>query len=268
MVGWKSKRGPEFHREVTMRTCLFALLLIGFAVPSETAIQAEAVTYGKGETVLQGQIFYDDATQTKRPGVLVVHEWWGLNDYAKERAQALAQLGYIALAVDLYGEGKFTEHPQEAMEWSNAVDDVLREERFQFALDLLQAHEFVDNENLAAIGYCFGGGTVLRLAAVGIDLRGVVSFHGSLPTSAIEPGTVRAKILVCHGADDPFTESGQVEKFQRVFTEAGADWQFISYGGAKHSFTVKDAEKRGIPALEYNEAADRRSWAAMLAFFD
>lgn len=251
-----------------MKRFLIVLLWFAFAAPSEAAIQTESVTYGSGETELHGFIIYDDASQAVRPGILVVHEWWGLNQYAKKRAEMLAGKGYVAFAVDMYGEGKTTEHPQEAMEWSGAVNDALRMDRFQAALDLLRNHKYVDKTRIAAIGYCFGGGVVLRLAGAGADLRGVVSFHGALPTSEIEPGTVKAKILVCHGAEDPFTEPGQVEKFQEVFTKAGADWEFITFAGAKHSFTVEGAEKRGIPGLEYNAAADRRSWTAMLSFFD
>jgi len=251
-----------------MKHLLGTLLCLGLVLPSQAEVETRKVTYKQGDTVLHGYICFDNATTAKRPGVLVVHEWWGLNDYAKHRTQALARSGYVAMAIDLYGEGKTTEHPEEAGAWTQAVSDDLRRDRFQAALDVLADHELVEERKIAAIGYCFGGGTVLRLAAVGMDLRGVVSFHGSLPTSKIEPGTVMARILVCHGAADPFVEDGQVEKFQRVLTEAGADWQFISYGGAKHSFTVKDAAEHGIPALEYNEAADRRSWAAMLGFFD
>lgn len=251
-----------------MKACLIVLLGVSLSVPAKAAVQTERVTYGSGDTQLRGYIVYDDATQAERPGVLVVHEWWGLNGYAQERARKLAEKGYVAFAVDMYGEGKVTEHPEEAAEWAGAVGDDLREGRFRAALDLLANNSLVDEQKIAAVGYCFGGGTVLRLAAAGFDLQGVVSFHGSLPTSPVEPGLVKAKILVCHGSADPFTPDGQVEEFQRVFNEAGADWQLISYGGAKHSFTVEDAAQRGIPALEYNPAADRRSWAAMLAFFD
>jgi len=251
-----------------VRRTLAVLFTIALVAPAEAAVHTETVTYEAGDTSLRGYLCYDDAKKGKRPAILVVHEWWGLNDYAQKRARALADSGYVAFAVDMYGEGKVTEHPEEAGEWSSAVNDELRLDRFEAALDLLKKHELVDARRIAAIGYCFGGGTVLRLAAAGVDLRGVVSFHGMLPTSAIEPGTVKAKVLVCHGAADPFAEEGQVEKFQQVFTDADADWQLISYGGAKHSFTVADVGKRGIPALEYNEAADRRSWAAMFAFFD
>lgn len=249
---------------------LFFLAILGFAIasPLEAAIRTEEITYGQGDTQLQGYIVYDDGAEGKRPGVLVVHEWWGLNEYAKKRARQLAESGYVAFAVDMYGEGKVTEHPQEAAEWSGAVDDALREERFQAALDLLKSHDRVDAENIAAIGYCFGGGAVLRLAAAGFDLDGVVSFHGSLPTSEVEPGTVQASMLVCHGSADPFTPGEQVLKFAEVMNAAGADWQLILYANAKHSFTVENAAEHGIPALEYNRAADRRSWAAMLAFFD
>lgn len=250
-----------------MRAFVTTLLCIGFVVPSYAAIKMEQITYG-GDSKLQGYVCYDDATQARRPGILVVHEWWGLNDYAKERARSLAHQGYVALALDMYGEGKTTDHPQTAGEWSSAVDDEQRNERFQAALEQLRSHKLVDPQRIAAIGYCFGGGVVLRMAASGADLRGVVSFHGSLPTSSIAPGTVKAKILACHGADDPFVNGEQVQKFQQALTEAGANWELIVFGGAKHSFTVKEADSRGIAGLAYNESADRRSWAAMLHFFE
>lgn len=250
-----------------MRLLLLAILGFLLAAPVEAAIRMEPVDYGEGDTKLQGYIVYDDAASSKRPGILVVHEWWGLNDYAKKRARMLAENGYVAFAVDMYGEGKVTEHPQEAAEWAGAVNDAIRADRFQAALDLLKGHERVDAEKIAAIGYCFGGGVVLSMAAAGADLDGVVSFHGSLPTSEVEPGTVRAHMLVCHGSADPFTPPEQVIKFQEVMNAAGADWEMIIFANAKHSFTVESAGDRGIPALEYNAVADRRSWAAMLAFF-
>ena len=251
-----------------MKLALFTLLGTLLATTAGAAIQMEPIAYAQGETQLQGYIVYDDAAPAKRPGILVVHEWWGLNDYAKKRARQLAANGYVAFAVDMYGEGKVTEHPQEAAEWAGAVNDAVREDRFQAALDLLKNHERVNAEKIGAIGYCFGGGAVLRLAAAGFDLDGVVSFHGSLPTSAVEPGTIKASMLVCHGSADPFTPADQVLKFEEVMNAAGADWQLIAYANAKHSFTVESAGERGIPALEYNAAADRRSWAAMLAFFE
>jgi len=249
---------------------LGSVVLVALVTTSQAKIKAEDLSYQQGDTVLHGYLCYDDATQESRPAVLIVHEWWGLNDYAKERAQALARAGYLALALDMYGEGKTTEHPTEASEWSKAVgenEDLLKR-RFEAAYELLQKQPLAAKGKIAAIGYCFGGGVVLRMAKAGADLRGVVSFHGSLPTAPAKPGAIKAKILVCHGADDPFTDPEDTLKFQRVLTEAGADWQFISYSGAKHSFTSKAADARGIPALQYNASADRRSWRAMLAFFE
>jgi dienelactone hydrolase len=244
---------------------LALLLLFGSA---SAALHEEDVTYRAEDTELHGYLCYDDAIEGPRPAVLVVHEWWGLNDYARMRTEKLAALGYVALAVDLYGEGRTTEHPETAMEWSGAVNDELRVDRFQAAVDLLRENERVDGTRLAAIGYCFGGGTVLRLAAAGVDLKGVVSFHGSLPTEPIEPGTVKARVLVCHGAADPFTAPEQVQKFEEVFTAAGADWQMNVYGGAKHSFTVENAAEHGMDALAYDAYADHMSWAAMQAFLN
>jgi dienelactone hydrolase len=256
------------RKEVSMKILLAVLLLLSVAASSHAAVKVEELTYKQGETDLHGYLYYDDAMDSERPGVLVVHEWWGLNDYAKERARMLAEMGYVALALDMYGEGKTTEHPQTAGEWAGAVTDELGRERFRAAYELLKNHKLTADGKIAAIGYCFGGGVVLRAAKAGVDLRGVVSFHGSLPAESVEPGTIKAKILACHGADDPFVSADQVQKFQQSLRDAGADWQFISYGGAKHSFTSKQADARGIPALQYNAAADQRSWAAMRLFFD
>jgi dienelactone hydrolase len=251
-----------------MRILCTLTVLAVFAAPALGAIQSKSVSYRQGQTELRGVLCYDDQSSAKRPAVLVVHEWWGLNDYAKSRAKQLAEMGYVAFAIDMYGEGKQTEHPQTAGEWAAAVSDELRLDRFQAALDFIQSQAQVDASRVAAIGYCFGGGSVLRLAAAGVDLKAVVSFHGSLPTAEIAPGTVKAKVLVCHGAADPFTEAGQVEKFQQTFSAAGADWELISFGNAKHSFTVPNAASRGMEALEYNAAADKRSWAAMKSFLE
>jgi dienelactone hydrolase len=255
-------------KEAFMKTVLTVLMSLCVVTASQAAVKVEELTYKQGDTSLHGYVYYDDASDSERPGVLVVHEWWGLNDYAKERAKMLAELGYVAMALDMYGEGKTTEHPQTAGEWAGAVTDELGKARFTAAYELLRKHKLTADGKIAAIGYCFGGGVVLRAARAGIDLRGVVSFHGSLPTEAVEPDTIKAKILVCHGAEDPFTSAEQVQKFQQSLTDAGADWQLIIYGGARHSFTSKQADTRGIPALQYNASADRRSWAAMRMFFE
>lgn len=257
---------PRFYSTVAV------LALLGLTLPSPTgaAVKSEPVTYKQGETTLKGHLAYDDAVTGKRPGVLVVHEWWGLNDYARQRAEALAKEGYVALAVDMYGEGKSTVHPEEAGAWSSALakNQPLAGQRFQAALELLQKHPRVDGGKIAAIGYCFGGAVVLGMAQGGADLRGVVSFHGALPTEPVAAGTtVKARVQVHHGAADPFVTPEQVAKFQDNLAKAGADWQMNVYGGAKHSFTNPEAARFGMAALAYDAAADRRSWAAMLDFF-
>ena len=250
---------------------VFGVLLVFLSgVDAYARIHTERVEYKEGDTRLYGYLAYDDGVQGRRPGVLIVHEWWGLNEHAKKKAESLAEEGYIALALDMYGQGKVTEHPKEAGEWSSMIrrQKDLGRKRFMAAFHLLQGHKLSIKDQIAAIGYCFGGYMVLSMAQSSTDLRGVVSFHGSLPIEEVAPGAVKAKILVCHGADDPMVTSEQVQKFQDHLKKIGADWQFISYGGAKHSFTNPSADERGIPGLGYNAAADRRSWQAMLSFFD
>jgi len=246
-------------------------LLLGFAFHGRAlgALKTEEVVYKQGETVLRGHLAYDDAVKGKRPGILVVHEWWGLNDYAKGRADALAKEGYIALALDMYGEGRHTDHPKEAGEWSGYIRQnfSVGKERFMAAYDLLKSNKLTDPTRMAAIGYCFGGYVVLAMAMEGIDLRAVVSFHGSLPLERVEPGTIKASILVCHGADDPLVKPEQIAQFKENLEYAKADWEFVTYGGAKHSFTNPQADSKGIPALGYNKTADERSWRAMLDLF-
>ncbi len=250
-----------------MRTFSLVAIALAFAASAHAAIRVEPVEYKQGDTTLRGQLAYDDAAKGKRPGVLVVHEWWGLNEYVKSRAKMLAEAGYVALAVDMFGDGKTTEHPEEAGAWATAVrqNRQLGIDRFNAAHELLKTHERVDGTHLAAIGYCFGGSTVLTMALNGADLDGVASFHGSLPT---DPATdkVTASILVCHGAADSFISAEQVATFQKNLADAGADWEFIVYAGAKHGFTNPNADKRGMSGLAYNAKADQRSWKTLLDF--
>ena len=250
-----------------MKTLGTWVLALSFAASAHATVRIEPVEYKQGDTTLKGQIAYDDAAKGKRPGVIVVHEWWGLNDYAKGRAKMLAEAGYVAFAVDMFGDGKSTEHPEEAGKWASAVaqNKQVGIDRFNAALALFKKNERVDANHIAAIGYCFGGGVVLTMALQGTDLDGVVSFHGALPT---EPATgkVTASILACHGAADPLITPEQVATFQKNLVDAGADWEFISYGGAKHSFTNPGADAHNIPPLAYNEKADKRSWQALLDF--
>jgi dienelactone hydrolase len=246
---------------------LVPLCLACAARPAAADVQIQPVDYKEGDTTLKGWIAYDDASDAKRPGVIVVHEWWGLNEYTKMRVKMLAEAGYVAFAADMYGDGKVTEHPQEAGEWAGAVsknkDAATR--RFNAAVVELKKDPHVDPEHISAIGYCFGGSVVLGMAMGAADLDAVVSFHAGIPT---EPATgeVTASILVCHGAADGFASDDQVRTFQENLAAAGADWEFISFGNAKHSFTNPGADKRGIDGLAYNEKADKRSWKAMLDF--
>jgi dienelactone hydrolase len=246
-------------------------LTLSFAVHGRAfgALKTEEVVYKQGETVLRGHLAYDDGVEGKRPGILVVDEWWGLNDYAKGRADALAKEGYIALALDMYGEGRHTDHPKEAGEWSGYIRQnfSVGKERFLAAYDLLKNNKLTDPKRMAAIGYCFGGYVVLSMAMEGIDLRAVVSFHGTLPLKRVEPGTIKASILVCQGADDPLVKPEQIAEFKENLEYAKADWEFVTYGGAKHSFTNPQADSHGIPALAYSKTADRRSWRAMMDLF-
>jgi dienelactone hydrolase len=173
--------------------------------------------YTSDSTVMKGFLVYDSTIKDKRPGVLIVHEWWGLNDYARKRARMLAELGYTALALDMYGDGKQANHPDDAQKFAMSIFSNIKsgEERFLAAYNLLKSQETVDPNNIAAIGYCFGGGVVLHMARIGTDIKAVVSFHGGLePVQPAEEGKIKATILVCNGADDPFVTQGQIDAFK------------------------------------------------------
>jgi dienelactone hydrolase len=250
---------------------LAAAFLFVIAGAARGAIKTETVTYKEGQVEAHSFLAYDDSLSGKRPGVLVVPEWWGLNDYPMRRAKMLAQLGYVAMAVDIYGAGKTTADPKQAGEWVEALETGDRAElrtRVAAALARLKSDPRVDPGKTAAIGYCFGGSTVLELARSGAEVNGVVSFHGHYDTGApAGPGQVKARILACHGADDPFQSPAQIQAFEDEMRKARADWQLNVYGGAKHSFTNPDAGKYHVPALAYNKEADHRSWQAMQDFF-
>lgn len=253
-------------------------LFIAAIVLLSTTAQAEIVTkevdYKSGDTVMKGMLAYDDTIKGKRPGVLVVHEWWGQNDYARSRARQLAALGYTAFAVDMYGDGKTVDHPKDAGAFAKAVggDLSLAKARFDAALNVLKHDKSVDERKIAAIGYCFGGGIVLQMARMGEDLQGIVSFHGSLASDiSATAGKTRAEIRVFNGAADPFVKPEQIEAFRHEMDAAGVDYKIVNYAGAKHSFTNPDStalgKKFNLP-LEYNAAADKDSWHKMQVFFD
>lgn len=257
-----------------MRTNVFIiLLLLAVVISSQAAVKHEEVQYTANGVTMKGYLAYDDAVKGKRPGVLVVHEWWGHNDYARRRANMLAELGYTALAVDMYGDGKQAAHPDDAGKFATAVMQNMPEAKARFlaALELLKKHKTTDATRIAAIGYCFGGGVVLHMARLGVDLKGVASFHGSLGTQTpAKAGEVKAAVLVCHGADDKFVSPEQIAAINKEMQDAKVDFQFIAYPGAVHSFTNKDADVAGkkfnLP-LAYNEAADKQSWTDMQKFF-
>ena len=238
--------------------------------PRAPKIQTKEVEYRQGSTVLKGFIAWDDAVSGKRPGVLVVHEWWGLNDHARNQARRLAEAGYVGFALDMYGAGKVTTHPQDAQAFATEAtkDPAVAAARFNAALELLKRDPRVDPARIAAIGYCFGGGVVLNMARAGADLAAVVSFHGSLGTQTpAQPGKVKARLLVLAGGADPFVPPEQVEAFRKEMQAAGARFEIVTYPGAKHGFTNPDAATYGMPQLAYDAAADRESWAAMLQLF-
>ncbi len=240
---------------------------------SKSDLVEKEITYQSDSTTLKGFLVYDNNIKGKRPGVLIVHEWWGLNDYAKQRARMLADLGYTAFALDMFGDGKTATHPQDAQKFASFIFSNLKvgEERFMAAYNFLKKQETVDPIDIAAIGYCFGGGIVLHMASIGTDLKAAASFHGSL--GAVVPpkkGEIKAFLLVCNGADDPFTTQDQIETFKAEMDSADVQYEFINYEGAVHSFTNPGADSLGkkfdMP-LAYNEKADKDSWQQMQKVF-
>jgi dienelactone hydrolase len=238
------------------------------------SIVTKEVTYSSDGTTLKGFLAYNGNQEGKRPGIIVVHEWWGLNKYAQHRALMLAKLGYIALAIDMYGNGQTAEHPDNAGKFAMAVMQQMdtARARFNAGLKLLKEEAQTDTSKIAAIGYCFGGGIVLRMALAGDDIDGVVSFHGDLPTQPVKnPADVKAKLLVCNGAADPFNPEKKVNAFKHAMDSANVNYSFINYPGAQHSFTNPAADSLGkkfnLP-LAYNKHADENSWSEMQNFFD
>ncbi len=237
---------------------------------ASAAIKTEVVEYKDGDTVLEGFVAYDDAQSGPRPGVLVIHDWTGLQDYTKRRATMLAELGYVAFAADIYGKGvRPTETAHCAVQAGTYKSDLpLLRRRVTLGFDQLLKRKEVDAQKTAAIGYCFGGTSVLELARSGAPVKGVVSFHGGLGTTLpATAGAVKAKVLVCHGADDPYVKPAEQAAFKDEMAKAKADMEFVAYPDAVHSFTKKEAGDDKSKGNAYNEAADKKSWADMQAFF-
>ena len=254
-----------------------ALGLLGaflLSTASYADIVGREVDYQADGVQLKGYIAYDNNIRGKRPGIVVVHEWWGHNEYVRHRARMLAKLGYTALAVDMYGAGKHTRHPADAQKFvQEAMANMPEfEDRFRAGLKILRNEPTVDPERIAAIGYCFGGGTVLNMARAGMDLKGVVSFHGTLaPAVKAKPGGIKAKILVCYGGADTLVPPEALAAFKKEMDAAGADYEIKVYPGAKHAFTNPGADllakETGLSAIGYNKKADQQSWKDMQAFF-
>ena len=254
-----------------MRAHWVAVLLLCLAGQVSAVMQTEIVNYQDGDVELQGYIFWDNAFTGERPGVLVLHEWWGLNDYAKLRAEMLAESGYVAFAADMYGGAKNTRHAEDAKRWMQEITSNMHvwQRRALSALEQLKAHPKVKPDSLAAVGYGFGGATAMHLAYAGADLNGVVSFHGSLPVATPDQAArIRAKILIAHGDADTFVPPERIDEFKKALSDAGVSWEMDVYGGAKHSFTNPYADGYGVDGLAYAEEADRRAWLRMLAFFE
>ena len=244
-------------------------MLLG-AISSQAAIQSKTIEYKQGDTTLEGILVWDDAVKGARPGVLVVHQWMGLTDYEKHRAEMLAQLGYVAFCADIYGKGVRPKDTKEAGVEATKykTDRALLRLRVNAGLEELKKSQLVDTKRLAAIGYCFGGTTVIELARNGADIKGIVSFHGGLDSPTPADGkNVKCKVLVCHGADDPFVKAEDLSAFEKEMRDANVDWTLIKFGGAVHAFTQPMAGNDNSKGAAYNEKADKRSWAAMKMFF-
>jgi dienelactone hydrolase len=245
-----------------------AAVLVAFS--AQAAVRTQVVEYKHGNAVLEGYLAYDDAIQGKRPGVLIVHEWTGLGNYVKGRAEQLAKLGYVAFAIDMYGKGIRPTNPKDAAAQATIYrsNRKLMRDRATAGLAVLQKNALTDPRRIAAIGYCFGGGTALELARSGAPIAGVVSFHGNLDTpNPADANNIKAKVLVLAGANDPYVPPEQVAGFEKEMKDAKVDWQLVSYGNTVHSFTNREAGNDPSKGAAYNPESDRRSFDAMLQFF-
>jgi dienelactone hydrolase len=253
----------------TMKNLIPTLILITTVLTSRAAIHTETVEYKQGDATLEGFLAYDDSISGKRPGVLVVHQWFGLTDYEKHRAEQLASLGYVAFCADIYGKDGRPKNVQEAGAQAGKYksDRKLLRARVNAGLDELKKNDLVDSNKVAAIGYCFGGTTVIELARSGADLNGVVSFHGGLDSpTPVDGKNIKCKVLALAGADDPFQKPEDLTAFESEMRDNKVDWQIVFYGGAVHAFTQPNPGFVN-PGAKYNEKADKRSWEAMKNFF-
>jgi dienelactone hydrolase len=253
-----------------MKHLLYVIPALLCAMAVQGKVITQTVDYKDGDTTLEGYIAYDDSVSGKRPGVLIVHQWHGLTDYEQMRARELASLGYVAFCADIYGKGVRPQTPQEsgAQAGKYKNDRALLRERVNAGLDELKSDPHVDTSRVAAIGYCFGGTTVLELARSGAQLNGVVSFHGGLDSPTPADGkNIKCKVLVLAGANDPFQSADNLNAFESEMRDNNVDWQIVFYGGAQHAFTQPAVDKENLKGAKYNEQADKRSWQAMKDFF-
>lgn len=253
-----------------MRILALGMAMLAWTSVSNAAMRTKIVEYKHGDAILEGYLAWDDAIQGRRPGVLVVHEWTGLGDYAQARAKKLAAMGYVAFAADMYGKGVRPRTPQEAAAQAGIYkkDRALMRARALAGLEVLRTNPLCDPKRVAAIGYCFGGIVVLEIARSGADIAGGVSFHGGLDTPTPQDAkNIKCKVLVLHGGDDPHVPRKDVEAFEDEMRAGRVDWQLVIYGGAVHSFTNPAAGNDNSKGAAYNAEAERRSWEAMKAFF-
>lgn len=261
-------------RIITAALFLLAALMIKVYAKSGnkiTKVSGKEITYTSGDKTFKGYVAYDDTKKGKRPGILIVHEWWGSNEYVRMRARKLAELGYIALAVDMYGDGKLATDPEQAGQLSGEVykDMQTLKTRLEAAEEKLKTYSETDADNIAAIGYCFGGSVVLNAAKLGMDFKGVVSFHGNLAGVGADKNLLKADMLICHGADDKFISTEEIDTFKNELDSINAEYSFKVYPGATHAFTNPAATELGkkfkLP-IAYNKPADTKSWDDMKDF--
>ena len=259
---------------VSMKKIFAVIALLSFVTLANAEVKTEEIEYSHNGTKLTGYLAYDDSKSGKRPGVVVVHEWWGHNGHARNRSKMLAEAGYTALALDMYGSGKLATHPKKAGEFMNAAFSnwVDSQARYNKALDILKGHKTVDATRIGSIGFCFGGAISIKMAKGGADLKGIVGFHSALPMEpAITKNSMKAAVLIINGSEDGFLKSETVAAFSKDMFKANVDFTYMNLKGVKHSYTNPQADefakKFNIAALQYNKKADEQAWAAMLVFF-
>jgi dienelactone hydrolase len=251
-------------------TLVAAAALLLLAPRAQGEVKTQEIEYAQGGTPLQGFVARDDTAKGKRPGVLVVHEWWGHNQHVRDQARKLADEGYVAFALDMYGKGKVATHPKDAQAFMEEVteDPGLVTARFNAALDALKQQPDVDPERIAVVGYCMGGSIALAMARAGADVDAVATFHAGLapPAGPAEKGKFKPKVLVQTGGADPMVPKEQVAAFEKEMKDAGAEAEVVTYPNAKHGFTNPGASKAGMDALAYDKKADEQSWKKLTRF--